>query len=90
MPNIAFWDIYHVTSGVVLIGPRANLSLGVDYGFGSSSNNAQFVNMTNANQSNFLRGNSNNSVSANYNNISVTLGFNFNIDKSKGLKSNKI
>ncbi|WP_298536689.1 hypothetical protein [uncultured Algibacter sp.] len=90
VPNITFWDIYHFASGLVLTGPRANLSFGVDYGYGSASNYSQFVNMTNANQSNFLKGTVNNSVSSIYNNISITLGLNVNIDKRKGLKSNKI
>lgn len=90
VPNITFWDIYHFTSGLVITGPRTNLSFGLDYGYGSARNYSQFVNMTNANQSNFLRGTLNNTVSSVYNNISFTLGLDFNIDKKKGLKTKKI
>ncbi len=90
VPNMTFWDIYHIASGMIITGPRTDLTFGVNYGFGSSSDTPQFVSMTSASQDNYLRGDIQNNASVQYSNISFTLGFNFNIDFKKGLKEEKI
>ena len=89
-PIATTWDIFHFTSGIQYSGPRADLVLGFNYGHGRQDNYQQFVDMTGAQQENFLRGEPENISQARYNNFSVTLGFNFNVDWKKGLKTDDI
>jgi hypothetical protein len=88
VPNMTYWDLYHITSGIKMSNKKLDLTVGIDYGNGSSENDPQFVNMTTAAQSNFLRGEINNSTSTQYHNFSFTIGINFNIEKSSEKKSN--
>ncbi len=89
-PIATTWDIYHFTSGIQYSGPRADLTLGFNFGHGRQDNYQQFVDMTGASQENFLRGEPEAISKARYNNFSVTLGFNFNIDWKKGLETDDI
>ncbi|MGI9548130.1 MAG: hypothetical protein ACR2MM_12880 [Flavobacteriaceae bacterium] len=89
-PIATTWDIYHFTSGIQYSGPRADLTLGFNYGHGRQDNYRQFVDMTDATQGNFLRGEPETISKARYHNFSVTLGFNFNIDWKKGLDTDDI
>ena len=81
VPNMSYLDIYHITSGIVFSIKKANITFGMDYGYGRSKNDQQFVNMTSASQSNFLKGNINRSTSTVYHNISLNIGLNFNLTK---------
>jgi len=83
VPNMTYWDLYHITSGIKMSNKKLDLTIGIDYGNGSSENDPQFVNMTTAAQSNFLRGEINNSTSTQYHNFSFTIGINLNIEKSE-------
>jgi hypothetical protein len=85
VPNMSYLDIYHLTSGIVFSIKKANITFGMDYGYGRSENNQQFINMTSASQSNFLQGDIDYSTSTVYHNISLNLGLNFNLtrDRSK-------
>lgn len=82
VPNMTYWDLYHITTGIKMSNEKIDLTLGVDYGNGSSENDPQFVNMTTAAQSNFLRGEINNNTSTQYHNISFTIGVKFDIEGS--------
>ena len=90
VPIATTWDIYHFTSGIRYTGPRTDLTLGFNLGLGQDNNYRQFVDMTAASQENFLRGNPTTIGKASYSNFSVTLGFNFNIDRKKGLETDDI
>ena len=90
VPLATTWDIYHFSSGVRYKGPRTDITLGFNYGNGRKNNYQQFVDMTSASQDNFLRGNPTPTARAIYNNLSLTLGFNFNIDWKKGLETDDI
>lgn len=79
VPNLSFWDAYHLTSGLIINRKIMDLTLGVNYGFNKSKNNVQYVNMTTASQSNFLLGNLNNNTKTQFHNISFTIGINFNL-----------
>ncbi len=83
VPNMTYWDLYHITTGIKMSNKKIDLTVGIDYGNGSSENDPQFVNMTTAAQSNFLRGEINNNTSTQYNNFSFTLGVKFDIEGSK-------
>ena len=90
VPIATTWDIYHFTSGIRYQGPRTALTLGFNLGLGQDEDYRQFVDMTGASQSNFLRGNPDTIGKVSYTNFSVTLGFNFNIDWKKGLETDDI
>ena len=90
VPNMTYWDIYHITSGIILTGPRAELSVGINYGFGFSSGDLQIVNMSNPTQENFLQGELNSNTNTQYANIGFVLGFNYGINRMKGLKEEKL
>jgi hypothetical protein len=79
VPNGSFWDIYHITSGLVFAVKRSHIAFGVNFGHGRSENDQQYINMTTASQSNFLRGELNNSTSSKYSNLSFTIGVNFDL-----------
>ena len=88
VPNMTYWDLYHITTGIKMSNKKLDLTVGIDYGNGSSENDPQFVNMTTAAQSNFLRGEINNSTSTQYHNLSFTIGVNLNIEKSSEKTTN--
>ena len=52
-PIATTWDIYHFTSGIQYSGPRADLTLGFNYGQGRQDNYRQFVDMTGASPGKF-------------------------------------
>lgn len=79
VPNFSYWDVYHFTSGVILNRKKTDLTFGFNYGFNRTKNDLQFVNMTNANQSNSLRGDLNNNTKTQFHSFSITLGINFNL-----------
>lgn len=82
VPNMTYWDIQHVTTGIKMQSKKLKLTVGVDYGFGSSKDDLQFVNMTNASQENALFGDLNTDTRTSYDNLSFTIGFNLNIDSN--------
>ncbi len=79
VPNFTFWDLYHITTGIKMSNKKLDLTAGVDYANGSSENDPQFVSMTSASQSNFLRGEIQNTTSTQYHNLSFTIGINLKI-----------
>jgi hypothetical protein len=88
VPYISDWDLYHVTSGFEFILKKASITFGADYAYGHSNNKQQFVNMTNASQSNSLRGTIDNSASANFHNLSLSIGLNIELTKGNKNKPN--
>lgn len=86
VPNMTYWDLYHFTAGIKMSSEKIDLTLGVDYGNGNSQNDPQFVNMTTAAQSNFLRGEINNNTSTQYQNVSLTIGVKFDLESSNESK----
>jgi len=90
VPNMTYWDIYHLTSGIMISGPRTELSIGLNYGLGLSQNDPQLVNMTNPSQENFLQGPVQYNTRTQYHNFGFILGLNYNINRMKGLKKDKL
>lgn len=86
VPNITYWDLFHITSGIKMSNKKLDLTIGLDYANGSSEADPQFVSMTSASQANFLRGDIENNTSTQYQNFSFTLGINLNIEKAANSK----
>ena len=86
VPNITYWDLFHITSGIKMSNKKLDLTIGLDYANGSSESDPQFVSMTSASQANFLRGDIQNNTSTQYHNFSFTLGINLNIEKTANSK----
>ncbi|OYT11521.1 MAG: hypothetical protein B6I19_11255 [Bacteroidetes bacterium 4572_114] len=73
-PGITYWNIYHLTTGVVWRLEKFELSIGGDYAFGFHKNTLQFVNLSEPTDENFLFGVPNNTANAMYNQINISLG----------------
>ena len=83
VPNLTYYDVDHLTSGIKLSSKRVKLTAGLDYGYGSSSGDSQFVSMTSATQENILKGDIENNTSTRYQSFGFTIGFNFNLQKTE-------
>ena len=83
VPSMNYWDVYHITSGMIFSIKNAQITFGFDYGYGRSENDSQFVNMTTASQSNFLRGDIQNNTSTRFHNIGVSIGLSLNLTQDK-------
>lgn len=79
VPYMAFWDMYHITSGFMLSGKSLRLSMGINYGLGWSKGDPQVVNMTNVSQENFLKGDINTNTTSQYHNIGLMVGLSYTV-----------
>ena len=79
VPSMAFWDVYHVTSGVMASGDNLQLSIGINYGLGLSEGDEQIVNMTNVSQDNYLKGEINTNTSSHYHNVGLMIGLSYSV-----------
>ncbi len=75
--GITYWDIYHVTGGVLWDFEKFNLNAGAGYSFGRDGSMPQVINLTDPTVENQLFGIPQNSSTAKYNQISVYLGFTY-------------
>lgn len=73
-PGISYWNVYHLTSGVIWRFEKFEMSLGGDYAFGFSKNTMQFVNLSEPTDKNLLFGIPDNSANVMYNQINISLG----------------
>ncbi|MDG2280322.1 MAG: hypothetical protein P8L42_06795 [Flavicella sp.] len=80
VPNMAFWDIYHMSAGLMTTTENFNISLGLNYGLGLSKNENQIVNMATISQANRLLGDINNNTSTNYHNIAIMFGLSYTVN----------
>ena len=53
---MSYWDIYHISGGVIWSFKDMQVTVGFDYGFGFSKGNDQLINLTNPTLQNYLRG----------------------------------
>lgn len=74
--NLTFtnWDIYHFTVGATKRREKSDLSLCINYAYGAKSDVYQYVNLTNANSTNFFIGEPR-KTSAIYNSLSLVIGY---------------
>jgi hypothetical protein len=73
-PGQTYWDIFHLTGGVIWGFEKLDLSIGGDYSFGLDRKTRQFVNLTEPTDENFLFGVPNNTANVRYNQINISLG----------------
>ena len=73
--RLAYWDLYHLSGGVIWHNDRAYLTLGADYGMGWSRGDKQLINLTEPTEANFLFGERTNDTRTYYGQLNVVLGF---------------
>lgn len=70
------WDLYHLTLGATIKNEKSDLSVGINYGFGTDRNFTQPVNFSNANEYNYLLGESV-PVNAQFSSIGLIIGYTY-------------
>ena len=76
--RMSYWNLYHITGGVIWYNGRVHLTLGADYAFGLSSGDLQQVNLTEPLESNLLFGVRNTDTKTFHNQINAVFGFGIN------------
>lgn len=76
-PGQTYWNLYHLTGGVVWSWEKFDLSLGGSYTFGIKNNIKQYVNLSTPTIDNNLYGVRDYSAEAKYNQASFFLGFTY-------------
>ncbi len=76
-PGETYWNIYHITSGVIWISKKYELTLGLDYAMGFDRNTRQYVNLSEPSDVYFLFGKRDNSANVRYNQVNISLGFTY-------------
>jgi hypothetical protein len=76
-PGLTYWNLYHLTGGVLWKFEKFDLSLGSSYVFGVKKGTKQFVNLSEPQEQNYLFGIPDSSADASYNQISVFFGFTY-------------
>ena len=81
IPKMSYWNLYHVTGGVIWYNDRAHLTLGADYAFGVSRNDLQQVNLSDPVSSEFYFGEKTTDTRTFHNQVYIVFGFMFNFLK---------
>jgi len=74
---MTYWDLYHVSGGVIWKFEKLHVNAGVDYGFGYSKGDPQLVNITNPTLQNYLKGVVGNDTRTSYHQVSGILGMTY-------------
>ena len=74
--SFSTWDLYHISFGATIKREKSDLSVGVNYAFGSDPQFSQPVNFTNANEMNFMLGEST-PVNAQFSSIGLIIGYTY-------------
>lgn len=77
VPKMSYWNLYHVTGGVIWYTDKAHLTLGGDYAFGLSKGDLQQVNLSDPTESELLFGEQTRDTRTSHNQIYVVLGFSY-------------
>ncbi len=78
--RMSYWNIYHLTGGVIWNANKLHLTLGGDYGFGLKSGGLQQINLTSPTLENLLFGERTTNTSTWYNQIYVVVGLSYKFD----------
>ncbi len=76
-PGQTYWNLYHLTGGVVWSWEKFDMSLGGSYTFGVKNNIKQYVNLSSPSVDNNLYGVRDYSAKAKFNQASLFLGFTY-------------
>ena len=74
--SFSTWDLYHISFGATIKREKSDLSVGLNYAFGSDPQFSQPVNFTNANEMNFMLGEST-PVNAQFSSIGLIIGYTY-------------
>lgn len=77
IPKMSYWNLYHITGGVIWYTDKAHLTLGGDYAFGFSSGDLQQVNLSDPLESELLFGEKTTDTQTFHNQINVVFGFGY-------------
>lgn len=77
VPKMSYWNLYHVTGGIIWYNEKAHLTLGGDYAFGLSKGDLQQVNLSDPVESELLFGQKTKDTRTVHNQIYVVLGFSY-------------
>lgn len=80
IPKMSYWNLYHITGGVIWSTEKAHLTLGADYAFGLSKGDLQQVNLSDPLESELLFGIKTNDTRTVHNQIYVVLGFSYSFN----------
>ncbi|MFC2102204.1 hypothetical protein ACFLS7_04345 [Bacteroidota bacterium] len=74
---MSYWDMYHVSGGVIWSHKKLQVNIGVVYGFGYSRGDEQIINLTNPTLQNYMKGLLGNDTRASYHQVSGILGMTY-------------
>ena len=80
VPKMSYWNLYHLTGGVIWSNEKAHLTLGADYAFGLSKGDLQQVNLSDPLESELLFGIKTTDTRTVHNQIYVVLGFSYSFN----------
>jgi len=80
IPKMSYWNLYHITGGVIWYTDKAHLTLGGDYAFGISNGDLQQVNLSHPTEASGLYGVKTNDTRTFYNQMNIVLGFSFSFN----------
>ena len=80
IPKMSYWNLYHITGGVIWSNQKAHLTLGADYAFGLSKGDLQQVNLSDPLETELLFGIKTNDTRTVHNQIYVVLGFSYSFN----------
>ncbi len=80
VPKMSYWNLYHITGGVIWSTDRAHLTLGADYAFGLSQGDLQQVNLSDPLESELLFGIKTSDTRTVHNQIYIVLGFSYSFN----------
>ena len=77
IPKMSYWNLYHITTGIIWFTEKAHLTLGGDYAFGASKGDLQQVNLSDPEETNLLFGTKTTNTKTSHNQINLVLGFSY-------------
>jgi hypothetical protein len=80
VPKMSYWNLYHITGGVIWSTDKAHLTLGADYAFGLSKGDLQQVNLSDPLESELLFGIKTSDTRTVHNQVYVVLGFSYSFN----------
>ncbi len=78
--RMSYWNLYHLTGGVIWVTSKLNLTLGADYAIGYDKGRAQQVNLTNPTVENLLFGELTNETTTFLNQLYVVIGLGYKFE----------
>jgi len=76
-PGISYWDIFHLSGGVIWTQEKFDLSLGASYSIGRDNSLPQIINLSDPVEEDYFFGAKDYSAHAHYNQISLYFGFTY-------------